>query len=78
MVDDIYPMHGSIYGGTTITLSGVGFGSDILQVEVMVGDIPCLLKTLSDTTIVCQIGKTANTVFISNTDNTGCKYSCSL
>ena len=72
-VDSISPNHGSIYGGTIIMITGIGFGMNSDEVEVTVAGFPCHLLDIADTNIVCQIGETANTIVITNINGTGCK-----
>ena len=75
MVQDVTPLSGSVLGGTVITITGRGFGTDNNKVDVKIGGHDCLLtKVVTNTEIVCQIAETADTEIITNLGTTGkCK-----
>ena len=58
-VTNVYPLRGSLQGGTILTITGVGFGTNDTLVDVSVGDFVCDLDSVDDTLIVCQIEDTA-------------------
>lgn len=55
-VTNVYPLHGSIQGGTRLTVTGTGFGTNDSLVDVSVGDFDCDVESVSNTEIVCLIG----------------------
>ena len=48
------PKTGSVVGGTELTFSGVGFGTNPSNVEITLGQYGCKIKTVSDTEIKCD------------------------
>ncbi len=56
----VSPLAGSLYGGTFVTILGEGFSTDTNNVVVKFDDIPCQIKTVEDSKIVCETGTTAN------------------
>ena len=63
-VTSYYPMQGSIYGGTLLTITGTNFGSEFtdnpVQISTLggVGSVDCFLQSISETQIVCRLDKT--------------------
>ena len=56
IVSNVYPREGSIQGGTNLTITGDGFGTNVSKASVSLGDgIDCLIETITDTQIKCQI-----------------------
>ena len=53
VVNSISPAFGPSYGGTTITISGVGFGATNV---VTIDGIDCAVQSFDSTTIVCLTG----------------------
>ncbi|XP_028622467.1 fibrocystin [Grammomys surdaster] len=52
---DIFPKHGSICGGTVLTVKGVAFGSRRRSVHVdLSGPFACVILSLGDHTVLCQ------------------------
>lgn len=54
-ISAISPKKGSTAGGTDITISGVGFGSSMANLQVTVGDHACALTSLSSTDLTCRV-----------------------
>ena len=50
---DVSPMRGSVQGGTTLTITGTGFSSDITAISVDIGGAPCEVEFANYSTIVC-------------------------
>lgn len=55
-IKGVSPQQGPLEGGTLITIDGTGFITDGLggAVTVSVGDTSCLIKSISETQIVCE------------------------
>jgi hypothetical protein len=51
---DYQPKQGSIYGGTTITITGENFSNDPLDNPVKIGANYCYVETSSPTQITCK------------------------
>ena len=66
VVTNVYPLKGSLQGGTRLTITGLGFGSNDTEVEVDVGDFMCDVQSLSNTQIVCQIEEAARIHTVTN------------
>ncbi|CAE6936123.1 Pkhd1l1, partial [Symbiodinium sp. CCMP2592] len=54
-LSSVYPLNGSFYGGTTITISGVGFGASPSMNLVTVGQVPCQVLSASYDEIRCLV-----------------------
>ena len=67
-VTDVSPGHGSIFGGTVVTLTGRGFSDNASAIEVTVGDVPCRALSSRSTKIICKTDASSVTY---NVDNTG-------
>lgn len=52
-LSSVSPTSGSIHGGTAITLSGYGFGTDTSNVEVTVGSGSCEINEVAMGTLKC-------------------------
>ena len=65
-VTNVYPLSGSLQGGTKLTVTGTGFGNDSSAAEVEVGDFSCDIESFEDTKIVCEIEKAATVHSITN------------
>lgn len=55
-VTDISPRHGSILGGTVVTVKGRGFGDNTSAVTVQMGKVPCYVLSSTSSKIVCKTG----------------------
>lgn len=53
MLQSISPTSGSAHGGTLLSLSGYGFGSDNTTNRVLVDGLPCEIATASNSDITC-------------------------
>ncbi|XP_069115224.1 fibrocystin-L-like [Argopecten irradians] len=64
-VTNVYPLQGSLHGGTKVTITGDGLAADA---EVKFGDTPCNVDTATATStqIVCTIGDTGATHQVDN------------
>ncbi|XP_033757813.1 fibrocystin-L-like [Pecten maximus] len=64
-VTNVYPLQGSLHGGTKVTITGEGLGADA---EVKFGDTSCDVDatTATSTKIECTIGDTGTTHLIDN------------
>jgi len=56
VIQSISPSHGSLAGGTTITITGSGFNNDTTTLRVVVGGVDCKVQSASVTTIICLTG----------------------
>jgi hypothetical protein len=54
-ITNVYPLQGSLLGGTKLTITGSGFGTDDNAVVVKIGDVNCEILSLTNTQILCQI-----------------------
>eukprot|EP00439_Symbiodinium_sp_Y106_P059475 s1671_g8.t1 len=54
-LSSVYPLNGSFYGGTRITISGVGFGASPSMNLVTVGQVPCQVLSASYDEIRCLV-----------------------
>uniref|UniRef100_A0A8C5R062 PKHD1 like 1 n=1 Tax=Leptobrachium leishanense TaxID=445787 RepID=A0A8C5R062_9ANUR len=54
-VNSIFPQHGSLYGGTKITVTGSGFNGVPEKNRVKIGSIPCDVSSSSENKLVCAI-----------------------
>lgn len=57
VVKAMNPILGSTAGGTTVTLTGTGFGTDNTKVNVVMDGIACVVGTVTSTSITCTTGK---------------------
>lgn len=62
----MFPLQGSLLGGTKLTITGSGFGTNDTLVDVSVGDVECKVETVTDTKIVCEIADAAKTHQVTN------------
>ncbi|KAL4228989.1 Fibrocystin-L [Mactra antiquata] len=65
-ITNVYPLQGSLLGGTELTISGAGFGADQSSVTVTVGNKDCALTSLSYTRIICEISDAGVTHHVTN------------
>ena len=66
MVTNVYPLKGSLQGGTKLTITGLGFGTNVSLVEVDVGDFMCDIQDLSNSQIICQIEEAVTVHSVTN------------
>ena len=67
-ITNVYPLSGSVMGGTRVTLTVEGFSTNTTGTKVKVGQYDCVIETVSSTQIVCLIQDTA---IIHKVDNQG-------
>ena len=65
-VTNVYPLRGSLQGGTKLTITGVGFGTNDTLVAISVGDFSCVTEMVSNTQVVCQIEDTSRIHSVTN------------
>ncbi|XP_033119895.1 fibrocystin-L-like [Anneissia japonica] len=56
VIDDVFPDHGSLQGGTKVYVTGSGFGTNMSLVEVLFGHVPCKVSDVTDDQIMCISG----------------------
>lgn len=56
LVTNISPRYASPVGGTDITITGSGFGTDASAVTVVIDGVTCSVQGVTDTSIVCTTG----------------------
>ncbi|XP_052286416.1 fibrocystin-L-like [Dreissena polymorpha] len=54
-ITNVFPLQGSIQGGTTLTITGSGFGTNDSLIEVNVGDLQCDVTSVTNTQVLCDI-----------------------
>jgi len=67
-VSSISPEHGSVFGGTVLTLVGRGFSDNTSAIAVHVGGVPCNVLSSRGTNIMCR---TEASSAVHSVDNTG-------
>ncbi|XP_052805044.1 fibrocystin-L-like isoform X2 [Mya arenaria] len=65
-VTNMFPSQGSRQGGSILTITGVGFGTNESLVDVNFGDIDCEVDTVTDTQIVCETSTATKTHIVTN------------
>lgn len=60
VISSLNPTSASPAGGSTLTITGRGFGTDSSVVSVLVDDIACVVTSTIDTQIVCTVGARPN------------------
>lgn len=66
VVHSIFPLIGSVAGGTYVIITGQGFGSNASRAVVTVQDRPCQIKSLNDTHVLCVTGDMFHTIMVDN------------
>ncbi|XP_044933989.1 fibrocystin-L [Mustela putorius furo] len=66
-VTAMFPQRGSLYGGTEITIMGLGFSTIPTENTVLLGPFPCDVISSSENAIKCILHSTGNTFRITNT-----------
>ncbi|XP_063689847.1 fibrocystin-L-like isoform X2 [Bolinopsis microptera] len=54
MIQHVSPLQGSVMGGTEVTITGNGFGTDKDMLNVEFGEFECKVKSVTDTEIMCD------------------------
>ncbi|XP_060573258.1 fibrocystin-L-like isoform X2 [Ruditapes philippinarum] len=65
-ITNVFPLQGSLLGGTKLTITGTGFGNNETLIDVKIGEVNCLTETVTDTQIVCEITDAAKTHHVTN------------
>ncbi|XP_038045747.1 fibrocystin-L-like [Patiria miniata] len=65
-VAGLFPDHGSLQGATEVTITGSGFGTNASDVAVILGDLECEIKTVSDDSILCTSASSEKTYRVDN------------
>ncbi|MEE6507574.1 hypothetical protein FKM82_026763 [Ascaphus truei] len=65
-VNRIFPHHGSLYGGTKVTLTGSGFSTNPEKNEVRIGFMPCSVTSSTDNELQCVIQSPAKVFTVTN------------
>lgn len=65
-VTNVYPLSGSLQGGTRLTVTGSGFGDNSSLVEVDVGDVSCDVESVTNNQIVCLIADSGKVHDVTN------------
>lgn len=55
VVTNVYPLQGSLVGGSELTITGTGFGIDESVVSVTIGRKECAITSFSYMQIICEI-----------------------
>ena len=66
VVTNVFPLKGSLQGGTKLTITGLGFSTNDSLVEVDVGDFMCDIQDLSNSQIICQIEEAVTVHSVTN------------
>ncbi|XP_071793632.1 fibrocystin-L-like isoform X1 [Asterias amurensis] len=67
-VSGMFPDQGSFQGGTVVTLTGVGFGSNASEVAVSMDDFACDITSVANDEIICE---TTTSERVHHVDNFG-------
>lgn len=65
-VHSIFPLIGSVAGGTRVVITGEGFGSNASRAVVTVQDRHCQITSLNDTHVLCETGDMFQTIMVDN------------
>ncbi|EPY78834.1 fibrocystin-L [Camelus ferus] len=65
-VTNMFPQKGSLYGGTEITIMGLGFSTIPAENTVLLGSFPCHVTSSSENVIKCILHSTGNVFRITN------------
>ncbi|XP_018426208.1 PREDICTED: fibrocystin-L [Nanorana parkeri] len=65
-LNSISPQHGSMYGGSHVTLRGSGFSSNPQDNLVQIGSLPCNVSASSSTELTCVIQRPGNVFNVNN------------
>lgn len=57
---------GSMLGGTALAINGEGFGENVNDISVMIGEHPSKVITVTDTTIQVETGAASKTICLDN------------
>ncbi|ELK37593.1 Fibrocystin-L [Myotis davidii] len=65
-VNNMFPQRGSLYGGTEITIMGLGFSTIPTENTVLLGSFPCSVTSSTSDVIKCTLPSTGNVFRITN------------
>ncbi|XP_045717230.1 fibrocystin-L [Phyllostomus hastatus] len=65
-VNNMFPQSGSLYGGTEITITGLGFSTTPSENTVLLGSFPCNVTSSSSDVIKCTLPSTGNVFRVTN------------
>ncbi|XP_043922184.1 fibrocystin-L [Protopterus annectens] len=65
-VTDVHPAQGSLYGGTSITLSGSGFVPGDVNTAVFLGSMPCDITSVLEDEVTCITRQNNNNYLVTN------------
>ena len=63
---NVSPRQGSLQGGTKVTITGVGFSSDLAANSVMFGEVPCTVESATQSVIICVMGNSGKVHQVTN------------
>ena len=66
VVRSIFPLIGSVAGGTHMVITGEGFGSNASRAVVTVQDRPCQITSFNDTRVICETEDIFQTIMVDN------------
>ncbi|XP_048777455.2 fibrocystin-L-like isoform X3 [Ostrea edulis] len=61
-ITSVNPTYGGTAGGTSVTVSGTGFGTNSAAVSVKIGGVACAIDTISDTSLTCTTGARSSSI----------------
>lgn len=65
-ITNVYPLSGSLQGGTKLTITGVGLGDNSSVVTVDVGAVKCDIETINNTEIICKVAESGKIHSVTN------------
>ncbi|XP_045037491.2 fibrocystin-L [Desmodus rotundus] len=65
-VNNMFPQSGSLYGGTEITIMGLGFSTIPFENTVLLGSFPCNVTSSSSDVIKCTLPSTGKVFRVTN------------
>lgn len=71
-VNNVYPMQGSVLGGTVVTLEGVGFLLNSSKMHVSIGEKRCDIISSTNELIKCKTQQATNVFVVDNSGRHPC------
>lgn len=65
-VTNVFPLKGSILGGSEVTITGLGFSSNMTDNMVTVGGTTCEITSADSTAITCHLNSPVQTHRVDN------------
>ena len=64
-VNSVSPSEGSVVGGTRVTMTGAGFGTDKTKLYIELGEFECDVESVADDVLECvtQPAQTAHQIW---------------